>query len=227
MSRSVHEPGRADPHRLGRRSATGSFPRTAGRMSRPGRSDPFLRAAASDPHRLDERPRAIAGGDDTRFIGVRLRPGVRITGIGAPDHPGAGDVDLESVGPQTSEWFRSLRQDPGRADELLAEAVDRWVRPADPVTRELLEALTRDQRTVEGAGRLSSRSIRRKVSKGAGAPPTFWIQLRRARAAGLRLVTTTDPLTEVAFSCGYADQPHMIRSVKAIMGQTPGQIASR
>jgi AraC-like DNA-binding protein len=30
---------------------------------------------------------------------------------------------------------------------------------------------------------------------------------------------------DVAFALGYADQAHMINSLKAIMGQTPGQIA--
>ena len=53
-----------------------------------------------------------------------------------------------------------------------------------------------------------------------------WVQ-QATRHQRDRLLQQGRPAADVAFALGYADQPHMIRSIKAIMGQTPGQLAAQ
>lgn len=43
----------------------------------------------------------------------------------------------------------------------------------------------------------------------------------QAREAWLRIVRTTDPLVDIAVSTGFADQPHMTRSVGRLTGASP------
>ena len=52
---------------------------------------------------------------------------------------------------------------------------------------------------------------------------TYW-QIVRARRAIVLLGEGT-PAAEVAFALGNADQPHLIRSLRAFMGTTPGRVA--
>ncbi|PWK63684.1 helix-turn-helix transcriptional regulator [Aminobacter sp. AP02] len=71
---------------------------------------------------------------------------------------------------------------------------------------------------------MSERTLQRHFLKTTGITYKTFTQIERAQKA-LGLLEQGRPAADVAFSLGYADQPHMIRSVKAIMGVTPGQIA--
>lgn len=73
---------------------------------------------------------------------------------------------------------------------------------------------------------MSERTMQRHFLKTTGLTYKTFTQIERAQKA-LTLLQQGRPAADVAFALGYADQPHMIRSVKAIMGQTPGQIAPR
>jgi len=50
-------------------------------------------------------------------------------------------------------------------------------------------------------------------------------QIRRAERA-VELLGSGVPPLEVARRAGYADQPHLTRSLKRFVGQTPSQIAA-
>jgi hypothetical protein len=73
---------------------------------------------------------------------------------------------------------------------------------------------------------MSERTMQRHFLKTTGLTYKAFTQIERARKA-ITLLQQGRPAADVAFALGYADQPHMIRSLKAIMGQTPGQIAPR
>lgn len=73
---------------------------------------------------------------------------------------------------------------------------------------------------------MSERTLQRHFLKTSGVTYKTYTQIERARKA-IALLQQGRPAADVAFALGYADQPHMIRSVKAIMGQTPGQLAPR
>jgi hypothetical protein len=73
---------------------------------------------------------------------------------------------------------------------------------------------------------MSERTMQRHFLKTTGLTYKAFTQIERAQQA-LALLQQGRPAADVAFALGYADQPHMIRSLKVIMGQTPAQIAQR
>lgn len=73
---------------------------------------------------------------------------------------------------------------------------------------------------------MSERTMQRHFLKTTGLTYKAFTQIERAQKA-MSLLQQGRPAADVAFALGYADQPHMIRSLKAIMGQTPGEIAQR
>ena len=73
---------------------------------------------------------------------------------------------------------------------------------------------------------MSERTMQRHFLRTTGVTYKTFTQIERAQKA-LALLQQGRPAADVAFALGYADQPHMIRSLRAIMGQTPGQIAPR
>lgn len=73
---------------------------------------------------------------------------------------------------------------------------------------------------------MSERTMQRHFLKTTGLTYKAFTQVERAQKA-IGMLQQGHAAADVAFALGYADQPHMIRSLKAIMGQTPGQIAAR
>lgn len=73
---------------------------------------------------------------------------------------------------------------------------------------------------------MSERTLQRHFLKTTGLTYKAFTQIERAQRA-MALLQQGRPAADVAFALGYSDQPHLIRSLKAIMGQTPGQIAPR
>ncbi|HWU17847.1 MAG TPA: helix-turn-helix domain-containing protein [Devosia sp.] len=72
---------------------------------------------------------------------------------------------------------------------------------------------------------MSERTMQRHFLKTTGLTYKAFTQIERAQKA-MSLLQQGRPAADVAFALGYADQPHMIRSLKAIMGQTPRDIAA-
>jgi AraC-like DNA-binding protein len=75
-------------------------------------------------------------------------------------------------------------------------------------------------------GKLSARSVERRVARATGLTRGTIRQIRRAERA-LDLLGQGLPPLEVARRAGYVDQPHLTRSLKRFVGQTPSQIAPR
>ena len=71
---------------------------------------------------------------------------------------------------------------------------------------------------------MSERTMQRHFLKTTGLTYKAFTQIERAQKA-LSLLQQGRPAADVAFALGYADQPHLIRSLKAIMGQTPREVA--
>src|ERR687897_487281 len=98
--------------------------------------------------------------------------------------------------------------------------VDRLVRAGllvhDPVVSAALEG------DVEG---LSTRSVQRRVSRATGLTRGAIRQIRRAERA-VELLSRGVSAPDVARRAGYADQPHLTRSFKRFVGQTPSQIVT-
>ena len=77
---------------------------------------------------------------------------------------------------------------------------------------------------VEGhAKAMSERTMQRHFLRTTGLTYKSFTLIERAQKA-MSLLRMGRPAADVAFALGYADQAHLINSLKAIMGETPGQI---
>lgn len=70
----------------------------------------------------------------------------------------------------------------------------------------------------------SERTVQRRFRWALGLSPKQLAQIRRAREAVARLQAGF-AAADVAVDLGYADQPHLIRSLRRFMGRTPGDVA--
>jgi AraC-like DNA-binding protein len=70
---------------------------------------------------------------------------------------------------------------------------------------------------------LSERSRQRRIKSVTGLTKKQIEQLQRARYA-FYLLQTGSSLPQAATAAGYADQPHMTRSLRLLRGETPAQI---
>jgi hypothetical protein len=97
--------------------------------------------------------------------------------------------------------------------------VDRLVRGGvlifDPIVKSVLQNHPQD---------LSARTLRRRFLYATGLTPRAIRQIERAQEAAALLERGTSIL-DATYEAGYADQPHMTRSLKRFYGLTPTQIA--
>ena len=105
----------------------------------------------------------------------------------------------------------------GHADVFVDRLVRAGLLVHDPVV--LPAALAGD---VEG---LSARSVERRVSRATGLTRGAIGQIRRAERAVELLCRGVSPL-DVAGQAGYADRPHLTRSLTRFAGRTRSQIAA-
>lgn len=70
----------------------------------------------------------------------------------------------------------------------------------------------------------SERTVRRRFLHTTGLTPKVIQQIERANRAAA-LLEQGIPILDVVYQLGYADQPHLTRSLKRFTGQTPAQIA--
>jgi Helix-turn-helix domain len=71
---------------------------------------------------------------------------------------------------------------------------------------------------------LSLRTIQRRFHAATGLTRRAVRQIERARRAGVRLREGATP-AEVTHELGYYDQPHVTRSLRRFLGQTPAELA--
>ena len=71
---------------------------------------------------------------------------------------------------------------------------------------------------------LSTRSVERRVARATGLTQGLIRRIRRAERA-VELLSAGVPAPDAAHRAGYADQPHLIRSLKRFAGQTASQVA--
>jgi hypothetical protein len=97
--------------------------------------------------------------------------------------------------------------------------VERLVRSAIVENNDLVASI------IDGRPKATSeRTLQRHFLHTTGVTWKRFTLIRRAERAA-SLLRTGRPAADVAFDLGYADQAHMINSLREIMGQTPGQIA--
>ena|SRR2546421_280 len=154
---------------------------------------------------------------EAEFFGIVFSPGTFM-----PSLPPGRLVDRSLTLPRatnTSVWLDGSRLElPG--PETVDVFVDRLVTNGQLVHDPVASA------AVSGnVQALSARSVERRVSRATGLTRGAIRQIRRAERAVELLSRGVSPL-DVAHQVGYADQPHLTRSLKRFVGQTPTQIAT-
>jgi len=158
---------------------------------------------------------AYAAGDE--YLSISFKPGVFM-----PRLPGPRMIDRGLLRPTPSPRTFWLEQ-----EQLEIPTFDN----AEGLVQRLVkrELIVRDEivaGVVEGRPRaIHPRSVQRHFLQAMGMTAKRLEQIRRACQAIERL-SAGNRVVEVALELGYADQSHLTRALKTIMGKTPGQIAA-
>lgn len=149
---------------------------------------------------------------NTRLCGVRLRPGYGAALI-------AHRVEIL----RAVERFADVT--PDALEALVVSAVDAHTEPPGIVMDFLGRA-----RATQGSLRLTSaatssheRELQRACQRWLGMPPKAFLRIERAWAARAAIGEGA-PLVAVAVDLGYADQAHMTRDVRTLLGITPREL---
>ena len=62
----------------------------------------------------------------------------------------------------------------------------------------------------------------RAFKRTLGRPPIAYVASRRVERAKVRMMSTREPLMEIALACGFVDQSHLTRSFHRCVGMSPG-----
>jgi hypothetical protein len=154
---------------------------------------------------------------DAEFFGIQFNLGTFMPTL----QPGQL-VDRALTLPQatnTSFWLSGSAWElpgPDNADVFIDRLVSAGLLVHDPVASAALQG------DIDG---LSTRSVQRRLSRATGLTRGAIRQIRRAEKA-VELLARGMSTPDVARRAGYADQPHLTRSLKRFVGQTPSQIVT-
>ena len=154
----------------------------------------------------------------TEFFGIRFK-----AGTGLHHLPASRLVDEDLNLPDASSksfWLNgSAWQFPSyeNADTFVDRLVHQDLLGRDPVVETALQGQPND---------LSIRTARRHFLRTIGLTQKAVHQIERARYAAV-LLREGMPILDVVYEAGYFDQPHLTRSLKHCIGQTPAQIMQK
>lgn len=117
------------------------------------------------------------------------------------------------------------------AEDLLRELLAALDPPVDPPAHappawlgEARASLERGEASIRAlAGRLDLHPVHLACAfrRHHGMGPSEYRRRARIRRAATLLVDSDRPLVEIAYECGFADQAHMTRALRRLLGETP------
>jgi len=152
---------------------------------------------------------------EDEYIGISFKPGTFL-----PHLPAEQLVDCGMFLPKVNRRDFWLRNDAweiptfDNAEALVNKLVDNRLLAADDIVDAILKDLPKG---------FSPRSAQRHFLQTTGITLNYFRQIQRARQAG-DLLQTGSTAPEAALAAGYYDQAHMTKSLKKILGRTPGEI---
>jgi AraC-like DNA-binding protein len=154
---------------------------------------------------------------DAEFFGIQFSVGTFMPGL-----PPGRLVDRTVTLPDGTGTGTSFRLDgsgwelprPDTADAFADRLARAGLLVHDPIVAEALHG------DVDG---FSTRSLERRVARATGLSRGAIGRIRRAEWA-VELLSCGVTAPDVARQTGYADQPHLTRSLRRFVGQTPSQI---
>lgn len=126
------------------------------------------------------------------------------------------DATLPKASSQSFWLHGSAWQFPGfeNADTFVSRLVQQDLLVHDPLVEAVLQNRPLD---------MSLRSVQRRFLQATGLTCGTLEQIERARQA-VTLLEQGLSIADAVYYAGYADQPHLTRSLKRFVGQTPAQI---
>ncbi|MCB9077602.1 MAG: helix-turn-helix transcriptional regulator [Anaerolineaceae bacterium] len=152
---------------------------------------------------------------DAEFFGIRLKPGAFMPHLPTGELTNNG-IDLPEA-PRKSFWLNSEAWELPtfeNADVFIARLMRAGMLVHDPVVDAVLQNQPLD---------MSLRSAQRRFLRATGLTRGTFEQIERARQA-VQLLEQGTSIADAVYHAGYADQPHLTRSLKRFVGQTPAQI---
>jgi AraC-like DNA-binding protein len=154
--------------------------------------------------------------EGVELLWIKLRLGAFMPHLPVADFRDA-EITLPGAASQ-SFWLKgSAWQFPTfeNADAFVARLVREEILVRDPV----VETALRDE-----ADDVAGRTLRHRFARATGLSWKHIQQVERAQRAAALLRHGVSVL-DTAYELGYADQPHLTRSLKQFIGHTPGQLA--
>ena len=155
---------------------------------------------------------------DAEWIGIQFKPGTLMPHLPAGKLMDRRDVNLPEAGSRSFWLNGSAWQFPDY--DNMETFVARLARDGLLISDSVVNATLLGQ----PAG-LSLRTVQRRFLQATGLTQNTVFQIERARYA-TRLLTHSVPILDAVDLAGYADQPHLTRSLKRLIGKTPAQVAS-
>ena len=154
----------------------------------------------------------------TEFFGIRFKLGTVM-----PYLPASTLVDGDTALPDASSksfWLNGSAwqfPDYDNADTFVDRLVRKGLLARNPVIATALQGQLQD---------LSIRTARRHFLRTIGLSQSAIRQIERARYAAV-LLQEGMSILDVVYAAGYYDQPHLTRSIKYFIGQTPTQLMQK
>ena len=156
--------------------------------------------------------------DDAEFFGIEFKPGTLMPTLPAATLMDRCDVNLPHASNQSFWLNGSTWQFP---DYENVETFVDWLVRDDLLIHDPLVGAVLEGRPVG----TSLRTVQRRFLQATGITYNTVRSIERARQATV-LLKEGISILDVVYQAGYADQPHLTRSLRHFIGQTPAQIAN-
>lgn len=153
---------------------------------------------------------------DGEFLGIAFKIGTFMPHFPTGQRLNRQDITLGTAGKKAF-WLRgAVWELPtfDNADVFVERLIREGVLAFEPLVAQTLAG--------QSSG-VSLRSVQRRFLSATGLPHKTVYQIQRAHTAKRMLLDGCSTL-DTAFELGYSDQPHLTRSLRRFLGQTPTQI---
>jgi AraC-like DNA-binding protein len=154
---------------------------------------------------------------DAEFFGIVFKLGTYMPHFPLEERRDRNDLTLPRA-TGDSFWLNGAvwqLPDYENADTFVARLVHEGLLVREPVVEAALEG------RLDG---LSLRTVQRRFLHATGLTLSAVRKIERARQAA-SLLEQGLPILDIVYEAGYFDQPHLTKSLKHLVGQTPAQIA--
>jgi hypothetical protein len=155
--------------------------------------------------------------EETSYLGIVFKPGIFMPHLPPGRFADRNDVVLPK-GAGKSFWLYGSTWEFPTFDNV-DTFINRLMRTDMLVQDRFVTAVLQGQ-----AAGLKQRAVQKRFLRATGIRYNTFRQIERANEA-FRMLQQGTSILDTVYNLGYFDQPHLTRSLKRFMGQTPAQIA--